>query len=657
MPDGYFGAADSVTRWGVGYTLLLGLLAILVLLGLLARGRLPQRGLALLVTGLNVGVFVLAMASDPLVSGLVVAWNLTVLAQILVPGPRREAEPEEAADPLARWLRRWGAVVQHLSFLFLMLAIGVEGYRLTDEPLARGLVVGLGVSTLALSLPFLVRKIRTGSRVALLVLVPLVVAVLFVPRPATSIALLVLTIVLLLALLTAQRRTTSEVLQLFLDHPSRLVAISFVTVILVGAVLLTFPAASATGVPISPLDALFTSTSATCVTGLVVLDTPTAFSPLGHVILLALIQIGGLGIMVLSTFGTLIMGGSLGLRGARALKEMLQIDAERTALRLVRFIVLATVSLEAVGALLLTLAFDDLGVGPWQALWKGIFHSVSAFCNAGFSLQSDSLVQLQSNPLAVLTVAALITLGGLGFSVLAALWTLLRPREVRERLRLDLQSKTVLVASALLVVVGWGLFAVFEWHGSLEGLSGLDKALNALFQSVTLRTAGFNTVPFDNLLPVSALFMMVWMFIGASPGGTGGGLKTTTLVVLLAAVVALGRGSTSVNLFDREVPREIVYRGLAVFVLSSGVTLGALLLLLLVESQPFEALAFETASAVGTVGLSLGATPNLGAAGKLVIIGAMFIGRIGPLTLVLFLGRGGARRRTFRYPESRLMVG
>ena len=662
MPAGYLGAADTVTRWGAGYSLLTALLTALAVGGTLYGPRSLARRLGILVSGLNVGVFLAPVLADPLIAGVVVLWNLTLLAQTLIPGPLDPSPPRDVGtledDRIGRWLHRWGPAVQHLALVTLGLAAGIEGYRLSDRWLTRGIAVALGSLTLVLAVPFVVGLLRRGSRAAWVTYLPLVAVPFVMPRTGPLMALLVLALVNLSVLLTARRRTTSEVLQLFFDHPSRLVVLSFLSVILLGTMLLTFPAASATGDPISPIDALFTATSATCVTGLIVLDTPQAFSPLGHVILLVLFQVGGLGIMVLSTFGMLMLGGSLGLRGARALKEMLETHAERAAYRLTRFIVLATFSLEAVGALVLTFAFGDLGLGPAEAAWRGVFHAVSAFCNAGFSLQSDSLVQLQSNPLGLLTVAALITLGGFGFSVLAAVWSLLRRRAVWwERARVDLQSKTVLAASAVLVVVGWGLFAAFEWDRSLEGLSLVDKVLNALFQSVTLRTAGFNTVSFDELSPATLLTMMVWMFLGASPGGTGGGLKTTTLVVLLAAVAALARGSSVVNLFDREIPRVIVYRSIAVLVLFYSLAAGGLLLLLLVESQPFEVLAFETVSAVGTVGLSLGATAKLGAAGKLVIIGAMFIGRIGPLTLVLLLGTGVSRRRLHRYPESRMMVG
>jgi trk system potassium uptake protein TrkH len=217
--------------------------------------------------------------------------------------------------------------------------------------------------------------------------------------------------------------------------------------------------------------------------------------------------------------------------------------------------------------------------------------------------------------------------------------------------------KTVLAASALLVAAGTAIYAACEWQRSLDGLSVADKLLNALFQSVTLRTAGFNSVGFGELSAATALFMILFMYVGASPGSTAGGIKTTTAAVLLVAIRSAIRGGAPATLFDREVPRDVVLRSLAIAIISVGVVALGLFALLLFEPRPFLELLFETVSAFGTVGLSLGATPELGPAGKLTIIAVMFVGRIGPLTLALLLGTGAARRTAVRYPETRLMVG
>jgi len=222
---------------------------------------------------------------------------------------------------------------------------------------------------------------------------------------------------------------------------------------------------------------------------------------------------------------------------------------------------------------------------------------------------------------------------------------------------MGVQVRTVLATSGVLLVSGTLLYLACEWNRTLGGLSPVDKLVNALFQSVTLRTAGFNTVDFTDLGAATALFMILFMFIGASPGSTGGGVKTTTVTVLLAAIRSTTRRGAPVRLFRREVPREIVYRSLAILVISAGVVAGGFFLLLLFEDQPFLDLFFETVSAFGTVGLSLGATASLGPTGKLIIIGVMFVGRTGPLTLALLLGTGAEQRVLCRYPETRLMVG
>jgi trk system potassium uptake protein TrkH len=307
-----------------------------------------------------------------------------------------------------------------------------------------------------------------------------------------------------------------------------------------------------------------------------------------------------------------------------------------------------------VGALGLAFCYRAAGFDWGDSAWRGAFHAVSAFCNAGFALQSDSLEMFQGSPVALLLVAALITFGGLGFAVLAAVWWRLRRPDPAP---VSVQVKTVLAVSAVLVAAGAALYAAAEWQRTLAGLPVGDRLVNALFQSVTLRTAGFNSVSFAALAPATALAMIGFMFIGASPGSTGGGIKTTTAAVLLAAIRSTVRRAESVRLFDREVPGEIVYRSLAITVISATVVAGGLFLLLVFEPQPFAELLFEVVSAFGTVGLSLGVTPKLGPAGKLIIIAVMFVGRTGPLTLALLLGTGAARAPAVRRPETRVMVG
>ena len=349
-------------------------------------------------------------------------------------------------------------------------------------------------------------------------LVFLAVSLLVVANPRLALAFFAGYLASIWVLLAVRTRVVGELVRHFIDHPALLVAVTFIALIAFGTLFLSLPAASAGGSAVSPIDALFTATSATCVTGLIVRDTPIAFSFFGHLVILVLIQIGGLNIMVLSTFAALLLGRGLGLRGERALGAILDVQQGRSAYRLIIFIVLTTFLVEGVGAAGLTLAYRMHGFSLLDSAWKGVFHAVSAFCNAGFALQSDSLTMFQNDPLPLLLVAALITLGGLGFTFLAFAWSRLRRRA---ELGFSVQARLVLLASGVLVVGGTLFIAAAEWNRALAGLTPGTKLINALFQSVTLRTAGFNSVPLDSLRPVTVLVMMAFMFIGASPGGTG----------------------------------------------------------------------------------------------------------------------------------------
>ena len=468
MPAGHFGAADRVTSVGVTYAAALGLVATLGALsavgGPLRRRMAPHLTgwLAPAVFAGNVGLFLPAVVSDPLVAGLVVVWNAVLLAQHLFPvlGGGGGAGP----------------ALRHLAAVSLVLSVAVVGYRLTDRLLAHGICLALGYGTLAASWPVLRDLFRSGRRSVLVVAAPAAASLLAAvwlsspwgPDGAWLVlSLLALAQAALLAVLWGREETTLEILRDFFDHPSRLIAVSFAGAILVGTVLLTFPAASAGAEPVAPLDALFTATSATCVTGLIVLDTPHDFAPFGQAVILALIQVGGLGIMTLSTFATVILGGRLGLRGERALTEMLDLQTAPTVYRLTRFIVLSTLAVEAVGAAGLAWCYGAAGLAPGAAVWRGVFHAVSAFCNAGFALQSDSLVMFREAPVPVLIHAVLITLGGLGFVVLAGVWNRLVRRERRP---LAVQVRVVLAASGLLVAAGTVLYAACEWRGTLAGL-------------------------------------------------------------------------------------------------------------------------------------------------------------------------------------------
>jgi len=262
------------------------------------------------------------------------------------------------------------------------------------------------------------------------------------------------------------------------------------------------------------------------------------------------------------------------------------------------------------------------------------------------------VVAFQRDPFTLGVVGALVTVGGIGFAVLSAAWMRYARRQ---RGRLPVQVKIVLAASVAMVTIGWAVYAALEWETTLAGLPPRHKLVNALFQSVTLRTAGFNSVGFEDLRTPTALVMMLFMFIGASPGGTGGGIKTTTMVMLLGAIPAIARGETRVRLFGRTVPQEVVYRCAAIAVITSATAFAALFVLTMTHDLPLTTLAFEAFSAIGTVGLSVGATSELLPLGKYVVIVTMFVGRTGPLTMALSLGRGAARHST--YPEESVAVG
>lgn len=551
------------------------------------------------------------------------------------------------------------------SIFAIILTVAVVGFELSHNLWVLLACVALHLGAMAGSVKFgrslMAKRARWAGILALFPGAALLAAGLGAVEIA--LALLAFYELIVLAILLARRPLFGDLLQAFFDYPAILIVSSFAAVILVGALFLRFPLSSSSGQSIAAIDALFTATSAVCVTGLIVLDTATDFSTFGQIVLISLIQIGGLGIMVLSTFGTLIVGGKLGLRGERALGEMLDLSDPRAAYRLTQFIVLSTLSIEAIGAACLSVSFWQHGLAPGEAVWHGVFHAISAFCNAGFALQTDSLTLFQHSPFALMVIAALIVFGSFGFPVLAGGWQWLGHRvriwrkvEQARRVRFSVQSKIAIVMTAILLGGGALILAVIEWNHSLAGLSVSDHIFNALFQSATLRTAGFNSVDFSRLHSASIFVMVVLMFIGASPGGTGGGIKTTTFAVLLASVRAMTSGKPRIILFERRIAHDIVYRSIAITLASASIVGVAVFLLLVIEPAiPFEAILFEVTSAVATVGLSVGITPELSAAGRFILIFVMFTGRIGPLTLALLLGN--QKPNPIEYPDERIMVG
>jgi trk system potassium uptake protein TrkH len=434
-----------------------------------------------------------------------------------------------------------------------------------------------------------------------------------------------------------------------LDSPARTLVLSFLGLAGLGTFLLASPWASTGAAPPSFLDAAFTAISASCVTGLVVLDTPVDFSRFGQGVLLLLIQAGGLGIMTFAALGLLLLGRRLGVQEERVAAALVGTSDTRAELEVaLRTIVKVTLWAEGLGAALLWPLFVLHGDAPAQGAWRALFTSVSAFCNAGFALQSDSLEGYASSPAVLGTISALIVIGGLGPLVVVSLPKLRGTPGM-------LHARIVLWVTTVLLVVPASLFLALEWDGTLGGLGVGDKVMNAWFQSVTLRTAGFNSVDFGAIQPATWTVSVLCMFVGGSPGSTAGGVKTTSIAVLLLAVTAAARGHRDASAFGRRIPPRVVHEATAVVILGVGMALAALLSVQVTQGLPLDQAAFEVVSALATVGLSMGATAQLDEVGKVLIAVCMFVGRVGPLTLVIFLvGRSSPARQ---YPMETVQVG
>lgn len=420
--------------------------------------------------------------------------------------------------------------------------------------------------------------------------------------------------------------------------------------------------AATTGKALGFVNALFTSTSAVCVTGLTVVDTGTAFSPFGQSILLILIQTGGLGIMTLSTLFLMLARRRPGFTGQVMVQDTFTHSRERNISSILKDVVLFTCVIEGVGMLLMFPCFLP-GHEPQEALFLSIFHSISAFCNAGFSVFSDSFVRYRGNWALNLVVCFLIVSGGLGFLVMSELRRKITFKR-RALSRLSLHSKLVLSTTAILIVSGMFLIAIMEWHNTLAPLSLHDRFLSAFFQSVTARTAGFNTMSIGNMANETLFFLMLLMFIGASPGSCGGGIKTTTLATLVLLGTSRIRGQERPQLFNRTISNVSVGKAISVAILSMFVVCGGVMLLLMTEigdvphplsRGKFLELLFETVSAFGTVGLSTGTTPGLSDMGKIILSGIMFVGRLGPLVVGVAVSRDSISR--YYYAEETIMVG
>ncbi|MCK6513981.1 potassium transporter TrkH [Myxococcota bacterium] len=608
----------------------LGLGALLVLLGALRLARSPRQGrnFAGLGVVLVAGVTTAGLLMAPGAAFVTLLAAGAALTRIYPRAP--QAVWADAPRDEAR-----GAAFAALACVVLGLGVQRSLGSAAVALLAPSLAVGLALRySFSDRNPDLTRR----APAVLGALSVLIAAGLAGRSPAGAVA--VSTLAPLGALLATRRAEGAApampgIWEVILGDPARVLVATFAGICLAGGVLLSSgPAAS--GDAVSFLDALFMAVSATCVTGLGVIDITTAFSGLGRVILLLLIQVGGLGIMTFSAAALTLLGQRLSVRHERTMTGLLGAEGPGHLQAELKRVLGLTFVIEGLGAAALTSLFIQAGDAPGDALWRGVFTSISAFCNAGFALQSDSLVGYQTNPGVLHVVGLLIIFGGLGPAVMLA-----APRLVRGGY-MSLHARLSWVTAAVLLVLPALFIAGAEWGNTLAGLSTADRVHNAWFQSVTLRTAGFNSIDLAALNPATVLMMILMMFIGGGPGSTAGGIKTTTAAILFLAVLAAVRGQEHAQAFGRRIPTGTVYRAIAITTVGGLVAFVAAVGVLLTQAMPPLMALFEVVSALGTVGLTTGGTSLLDEVGKVLIILCMFMGRVGPLTLFLLLNEARA---------------
>lgn len=435
---------------------------------------------------------------------------------------------------------------------------------------------------------------------------------------------------------------------------SRKIILGFMLAILMGTFLLMTPIASTSGKGLSFITALFTVTSAVCVTGLSVIDISKELTVTGQIILLIFIQLGGLGVMTFSSFLFLLIGKKITFGERELLKEERNLENNGGILDFLIKVFKTVGLIEIIGTIFLTFRFaQDMSFG--KALYFGIFHSISAFCNAGFSLFSTSLEKYADSFIINMTISYLIIIGGIGFTVINSIIQAVRYKKKK----FDLTSKVAIIMSMFLVVLGTVLFLVLEYGNSksIGNLPFSTKILASFFQSVSTRTAGFNTVPLGNLSGATIFLFCILMFVGASPGSTGGGIKTTTFGVIIFYVIGIAKRKDSVSIFNRRIGWEVLNRALVILVIALLYVATIILIIASIESNlTLEQVMFEVVSAFGTVGLTLGITSQLGTISKILIICTMFLGRLGPMTFALALD-GSNEIEKIQFPKENILVG
>lgn len=433
-------------------------------------------------------------------------------------------------------------------------------------------------------------------------------------------------------------------------NPPQMLVLSFLVVIIVGTILLSTPWATVDGTS-NWLTSLFTATSAVCVTGLVVEDTGTHWSFFGQFVIMLMIQVGGLGVMSFATFFALLLGKRIQLRQRLIMQQALNKPSVEGIVKIFRYLLLFSFLTEAVAALILAICWvPEMGVA--RGIWFAVFHTVSAFNNAGFDIVGDfrSLTVYTTDPIVNIVISTLFVVGGLGFVVVYELYNYRRERT------LSVHSRLVLITTLLLISVGMLVILTSEYSHALRDLSPAGKVMAAYFQAVTPRTAGFNTVDLTSLYLSTQILIMFLMFVGGSPGSTAGGIKTSTFALLAVAIYSILRGKRDTELFHRRIPHGDVLRALSIALLAMFFVFVITFLLSFTHEKDFVMVLFEVVSALGTVGLSLGLTTELNELGRVLIIITMFLGRVGPLTIGYALAYR-LKQPKIRYPEGKIMIG
>ncbi|NLY20115.1 MAG: Trk family potassium uptake protein [Tissierellia bacterium] len=433
--------------------------------------------------------------------------------------------------------------------------------------------------------------------------------------------------------------------------PPLFLLLGFALVIMVGTFLLNLPMSSQNGEPVGLVNAFFTASSATCVTGLTVVDTAAHWTDFGHVVIITMIQIGGLGLMTFSVLFSILLGKSIGLSDRLIIKEQFNLDTLNGLVKLLKYVVLIAFVIEGIGSLIFATKFIPM-YGFGRGLWTSIFHGISSFCNAGFSTIPGNIEPFKSDLLININIMLLVIFGGLGFSVIVEIFS------KRKFSKLSVQAKLVLIISTALILIGAiGFFLMERTNMETIGGEGLyTQTLQSFFQSVVARTAGFNSVNLAGLRDSTALLLVIMMFVGGSPGSTAGGLKTTTVATLFLATFSVIRGEKDTVVFNRKIADETIRKSLAIIVIAISLIIMITLILSITEDFSYIDILYETVSAYGTVGVTKGITPELSNIGKIILSCTMYIGRVGSLTMAFAFGRK-LKLTKLSYAETNISVG